>query len=147
MIFLSIIPCIIFSMLGGQLNKLFRPIGIPISIILIYLLSHNHPWWCCLPALIYAFELTLGYGENSKLAKWLKDDRLVRYFYGMICAIPIVISCILTWNLYFLPSSILPVIAYQLKLGSWGKIGKYDILPDDLFRGLSIGLAMSLALI
>lgn len=147
MIFLSILLVVIFWMLGGQLNKLFRPIGVPLSIIGIYLLWHNHSIWCILPTLLYGFELTLGYGENSKLMKWLHKEETIRTVYSFMCSLPVVIICALTHNWFSVISIIGIIIAFHLDLGSWGKIGKYDILPDDLFRGLSIGLAISFALI
>jgi len=134
-------------MLGGQINKLFRPIGMTISIALAYLIWHNHPWWCVLPVLLYAIDLDLGYGPNSKLFKWLKDDELVRDVYGVLCAIPVFLTCALTQKWFSMFGCLGVIVAYQLREGSWGRIGKYDILPDDLFRGLAIGLAMSWALI
>lgn len=147
MIFLCIPLVILFWLLGGQINKLIRPIGVPLSIIGIYLISHSYPWWYILPTLLYGFELTLGYGPNSKLEKWLGSDELVRIFYSFMCSLPVIFICALT-NKWFNTIGIIGIIlAFQIRAGSLGKIGKYDILLEDILRGSSVGLAMSLVLI
>lgn len=147
MIFTCIPLVILLWCLAGQINKLFRPIGVPLSIIAIYLLWHNHSIWYFIPTLLYGFELTLGYGDDSRLMKWLRNDESVRVVYSIMCCIPVIITCALTEN-WLSSISILGIIgAFQLRLGSLGKIGKYDFLSDDIFRGLSIGFGMSLALI
>lgn len=146
MIFLSIPLCILFSCLGGQINKLFRPIGIPLSIIGVYLLWHAHSWTYCLPVLGYGFIDTLGYGVNSKLMKWLKDDILVRDVFSILQCIPLIFTIALTQNWNACLGIMFILMAYQLRIDPWFKIGKYDVLPDDIARGASVGLAMSLAL-
>lgn len=147
MIFFCIPLVILFWILGGQINKLFKPIGVTLSIIGIYLLWHNYSVWYFIPTLFYAFWLTFGYGDDSKLMKWLRNDESVRIIYSIMCCLPVIITCALTKQWLDSIGIIGILIAFQLKLWSWGKIGKYDLLPEDIFRGLSIGLAMSLALI
>lgn len=147
MIFLSCIPIALFWCLGGQINKLFKPIGVTLSLIGCFFLFAHKPWWCVLPSLLYAGELTLGYGEDGKLMKWLQNDELVRIVFSLLCCIPVCFTIALTQNYYAFFSLLLILGAFQLKLGSWGKIGKYDILPDDISRGTSIAIAMSCALI
>lgn len=134
-------------MLGGQINKLFRPIGVSLSIFGIYLLFHNHPIWMGTPALLYGGILTIGYGRVSKLMLWLKSEQLVRIIYGLIVSIPVALVSLLNlkWSgLFGVP---LIVACSCIRMGSWGKIGKYDILPVDILRGLAVGLAMSWALL
>lgn len=137
----------VYWWMGGQINKIIRPIAIPLTIVSVYGIWHNHPWYCVLPALLYGFILTIGYGEGSKLMKLLKSDELVRDFYSALCAVPVFITCVLTQKWFSMFGCVGVVIAFQLREGSWGKIGKYDILPDDLFRGLALGLAVSWALL
>lgn len=147
MIFLIVPLVTILWMVAGQINKLFRPIGIPLSTIGVYCLLVNGVWWYCLPSLLYGFELTNGYGDNSKLMKWLKNDETVRIVYSVMCCLPVMITIAMTQNWSSSFSLLLILLAFQLRLGSWGKLGKYDILADDFFRGISIGLAISLALL
>lgn len=147
MIFLCIPLVVLFFMLGGQINKLFRPIGVSLSIISIYLIWHNHSPYYCIPTLAYAVILSLGYGENSKLMKWIDNEQLIRIFLGLMNCLPITIISLFTNNwmsLIFIPI----IVAVEcIRMGSWGKIGKYDILPVDIFRGLALSIAISFALI
>lgn len=138
---LSIPFITLFWCLGGQINKLFKPIGVTLSLIVFFFIAHHHPWYCILPSLLYGFELSLGYGENSLLMKWLKDDELVRDVYSLLCCIPPIFTIALTqnWNAYF--GLLFILVAFQFKLPSLGKIGKYDIITDDILRGLSIAVA------
>lgn len=146
MIFLCVPLCIVFGMLGGQINKLFRPIGITLSIIGIYLVFHNHPWWVCLPTLIYGGWLSMGYGENSKLMKWFKSDEIVRIVFSLICCVPPVLCSVFT-HLWSMWSIVLILVAFQVRMGSWGKVFGKDILPEDIFRWGAVGLSMSISLI
>lgn len=147
MIFLSVPLVVIFYMLGGQINKLFRPIGVPLSIIGIYLLTENHVLINCLPILWYAFTLTLGYGENSKLGKWLKSEQKVRIVLGLSSSIPIIILAIMNSN-YITLLCVPAIVAVEcIRMGRWGHIGNFDILPVDIFRGLIVGLACSWSLL
>lgn len=147
MIFWCVPLVILFWCLGGQVNKLFRPIGVTLSIIAIYLIVHNHSIWYIIPSLWYAFTLTLGYGENSKLMRWLKDEQRVRIVLGISSALPVIVTASLTQNYFALFGFPLIVGVECIRMGSWGKIGKYDILPVDIFRGLAVSLAISMALI
>lgn len=147
MIFLSVPLVILFYMLGGQINKLFRPIGVPLSIAALYLLHPTHPKWFVLPIMLYGVILTLGYGQDSKLMKWLKSEQLVRIVLGILVSIPVALTILLTRQ-WLASIGIVAIVGCScIRLGSWGKIGKYDILPVDIFRGLAVGLAMSMALI
>lgn len=154
MIFSCVPLVILFFMLGGQINKLFRPIGVPLSIFCFYLLSHKHPIWMGLPSLLYGFFLTQGYGENSLLMKWLKSEQWVRIVIGLYNTIPVIFTVLFTHNWWALLGVPVIVACSCIRMGKWGTIklfkvlGKdFDILPVDIFRGLAVGLAMSLALI
>lgn len=134
-------------MLGGQINKLFRPIGVPLSIVGVYSMFHNHPVWMCLPALLYGGILTLGYGVNSRLMKWLEDEQRIRIVLGILVGLPVIFTSALTQNWLAIVGFPVIVACSCIRMGSWGKIGKYDILPVDIFRGLAVGLANAVALI
>ncbi len=147
MIFLIVPFCILFSVLGGQINKLFRPIGITLTILFVYAIWHNHSLWCVFPVLLYGVIYTLGYGDNSKLMKWLKSEQLVRIVLGLLISIPIVICSVLTTNWLVIFSVPFIVAVECIRMGSWGKIGKFDVLPVDILRGIALGLGISFALL
>lgn len=147
MIFWCVPLVIIYFMLGGQWNKLFRPIGVPISIIAVYLVLPNHQWWCMLPVLWYGFSLTIGYGIDSKLMKWLKNEQAVRITIGILNSIPIPLIILMTMNWFAIMWVPIIIANSCLRLGSWGKVGDFDILPVDILRGLTIGLAISFSLL
>lgn len=146
MIFWCVPLVVLAFMAGGQFNKLFRPICVPFSIIVVYWLFYPDTVLVTLPVLLYGFLLTLGYGVNSRLMKWLRSEQAVRIVYGVLIAIPVLILSVITTNW----AAILwvPVIVANscIRMGSWGKIGKYDILPVDIIRGATLGLAVSCAL-
>lgn len=151
MVFYSVPLSVIFFVLGGQINKLFRPIGVTLSILGCYLLKPNHSPFLVLPVLWYAWVLTLGYGENSRLMKIFKTEQKVRIVLGLLNSVPIMILTVLTfkwWLLFFVPA----IVAVEcIRLGSWGSFmlfgKKFDILPVDIFRGLILSIANSCALI
>lgn len=147
MIFLSVPLCILFFMLGGQINKLFRPIGVTLSLIGLYIAWHNHSVWLFIPSLYYAFTLTLGYGENSKLMKWLKSEQKVRIVLGLSSSIPVLITVLLSHNWWALLGIPLIVGVECIRMGKWFSIGKFDILPVDIFRAVAVSVSMSLALL
>lgn len=151
MIFLSIPLVVLFYMLGGQLNKLFRPIGVPLSIFGVYFLAHNHPVWMGLPVLLYGGLLTLGYGVNSKLMKWLKSEQKVRIALGLAVSVPVPLIVLFTHNWWALVGVPVIVGCSCIRLGAWGSFNlfgrKFDILPVDIIRGLAVSLAVSWALI
>lgn len=137
MIFLSIPLVVVFFMLGGQLNKLFRPIGVPLSLL---------GCSCCkleaLPVLWYAFSLTLGYGVDSKLMKVLKSEQKVRIVSGLLNAVPVAVITSIThqwWDLIGIP---LIVGVWCIRLGKWGSINSFDILPVDILRGAALSAAI-----
>lgn len=141
MIFFSIPLVVLFYMLGGQINKLFRPIGVSLS---MYLLSLHHPL-IALPVLLYGGLLLIGYGENSKLMKWLKSEQAVRIVIGLLVSIPVLIITFITRKWIIGGLGIVAIVACScIRLGAWGKIGKYDILPVDIIRGAVLSLVISL---
>lgn len=143
--FLSIPLVVIFHMLGGQINKLYRPIGCTLSMVICFYLFPHREWFLSLPILFYAFRLTLGDGPNSKLMKVLKSEQKVRIVEGLLSSIPVLVEIMFSHNylvFLFIP---LIVASYCIRLGRWGHIGKFDILPVDIFRGLAIAVGNSLA--
>lgn len=147
MIFITVLPIIVFFMLGGQINKYYRPLGICLSLGLGWLIWHNHPWGCILPSVSYFGILLIGYGEHSLLMKIFKEEQSVRICYGILLGMPVLVTSFLTGNLWAILGFPLVVTSCMVRLGSLGRIGKFDILPTDFLRGLALGCAMCAALI
>lgn len=135
-------------MLGGQINKGLRRFGVPaISLIGIYIRiiskwskigSKN--WWRGWLILLYIPILSTGYGVDSCLMKIFKKDWLVRIMYGLFLALPQVLYCLIVgkYVLLLIPLIGLPVIC-SIRGGSLGKVGKYDLLIEDVLRGFFFG--------
>ena len=136
----------LFYMWGGQTEKWVRPVGVSLSIFSLYLAFHLSTWYVGLPALLYGFELTFGYGINSPFHIWLKDDEWVRDVYAVWCCIPVIIAMFITWNLLAIVGCLLIMASFQVRAGSLFSIGKYQFLIEDAYRSFAIGLAMSIAL-
>lgn len=85
---------------------------------------------------------SMGYGKNSRIMQMLNNEILVRALYAAISCLPFVF---LLTPFQFLISSILIIFAFQLRLGAL-KIGKYDLLFEDVVRSSAIALAVSLAI-
>ena len=79
--------------------------------------------------------------------KLLKSEQIVRIVLGLLTSVPIIVIGTIAakwWVLLFVPV----IVAVEcIRMGSWGKIGKYDVIPVDIFRGLALGIAISCALI
>ncbi len=148
MIFLCIPWIVLAYMLGGQVNKLFRPICVPIILLACFIFfDTTHLWYVILPSLLYGGILTLGYGVDSKLMKWFKHEQTVRIILGVLVGIPVLLTVVLTHNIYGLIGFPLIVSCSCIRMGKWVTIGDFDILLVDIFRGLAVGIGMSLALI
>jgi hypothetical protein len=148
MIFLSVPFVILAWMWGGQTEKWVRPVGVALSIYLIYLAFNLHTWYLGLPALMYGGELTFGYGEKSLFHKLAKgNDELIRIYYSIWCCIPVLVSCAIQGHWLRMLSCALIIGAFQIRAGSLGKIGKYDILIEDIARSLAVGTSMCISLV
>ena len=146
MIFWCIPFFVIFYMLGGQINKYFRPVGIVLTTLILYWIGYRETFLLCLPATLYMAILLIGYGVNSKLMKWLKSEQAVRIVLGLFVALPVVLITMLTHNWIALVGAVGIVAVSTIRLGQWGSIGGFEILPVDILRGTILGIAVSLAL-
>jgi len=134
----------VLGMVGGQSFKFARRYGIPTFALTIKSFgqtkSKKRKTWLLFLLLISPL-LSLGYGENSKLMKWIGSDWLVRIVYGFLLGLPF-----LVWNIWYAP--IVLACAWSVRAGSLGtfKIGKksYDILVEDMVRYFSLGVIISL---
>lgn len=151
MLFTAIPLVVLFYMWGGQTMKWIRPVGAALSIFGLYALLHHVPWtaiWLGAPALGYGFELAFGYGEKSWIAKFDKqNDTETRLLYALWCSIAVVVAAILHHNWLALLGPGLIFGAYQVHAGSAPfKIFGKDFLYEDLWRSLSLAIAMCWAL-
>ncbi len=139
-----IVPLIVAAWcVAGQQNKVLRPILVPIIGFAGALLFGAYSWWTGLPILLYGIILTIGYGEHSKLMQWLKNETLVRLVFSLLCCIPILLLTWLTWQPYKILICFGILGAFQIRGGSIGHIGKYDILLVDILRATAISSAIA----
>lgn len=137
-------PFVVLSwMIGGQLDKWIRPVGVALSIFISYAAFHLSTWYLGSPALLYGAELTLGYGENSVFHKLAGGvDWLIRLYYALFCCIPLIFLGVINHHLIELPWCFLVLIAFQMHAGQWVNLGKYQFLWEDFWRSFSIALAV-----
>ncbi len=148
--FLGLILIIIAWCLGGQLNKLWRPIAVPIILVILGIEAHNTPTYCLLPSLFYGGLLAIGNGPNSFLFKIFKEEQKVRIAYGVLLALPVAITSVLTMNYLGLIGFPLVVASVMARMGKWGSFNLFgkeiDILPTDILRAFTVGVTMLFAL-
>ena len=137
-------------LVGGQLEKGARRFGVP-GLALVAGLWEK---WKEAPKkrmklLVFVILipiLSMGYGVNSWLMGIFKKDWIVRFVYGIMLSVPLGIYTTLTPQNtmihYFIITGLL-VAAFQLRAGSLGKIGKYDILVEDIVRSLTLGYSIT----
>ena len=109
----------LLGMAGGQGKKYLRRIALPIVAALttkqLYLL-------------LYIPILAIGYGQNSVLMGFLGGDSLVRVVYAVLLSIPLVFR-----GKWVIPTICL-IAAFQVRAGSLGHFGDFDILIEDIVR-------------
>lgn len=147
--FIALPLVVLFYMWGGQAMKWIRPVGVALSLSGIYLLHHGKDpiWWGFL-AWMYGFELAFGYGEKSFIHKLAGgDDEKIRFFYGIWCSIPVLITALITGHWWAILCICLIIYDFQIHAGAAKfKVFGKDFLLEDLARSLAIGVAMALAL-
>ncbi len=168
-IYLLPLPIMVLWMIGGQFLKGARRFGVPGISTIIFILnrffgSPNSPQeeeekknmkvreWVAIGiyAVVLPFLLAVGYGENSWLRKKLGgNDLTTRATYGTMLSIPLGIFIALTqvspWK--YLIIVIALIGAFLIRAGSLGKIGKYDILIEDMVRSLTFGSSLVFILV
>ena len=124
-------------MIGGQAIKAIRRFGIPISSLIFILRNEkNKKEWNKYLLGFLAFVLSMGYGENSTVSKWLGGrDWLVRLVYGLLLGV-IVASAGFVYAVIIMPVIWLAKIPYSFK------VGKYDFLWEDFVRYSALGLCI-----
>lgn len=153
LIIIVLLGTILLWMLGGQINKLVRHIGVTI-LLTSYTSFQTRSLWL-VPFLSYGAILSLGYGDKSLLMRWLKNQRLVKAVYATLLAIPPVVCGMLLGHGWVLALYGVNLAVWQLELGSWGTIKykengvvvkEWNILGDDVVRGLALAVQWVVAL-
>ncbi len=149
---LLIVAICLLWLISGQMIKGLRRYAIPvIATAYVVMLKDKRKRWLAGLMLILSAILSLGYGENSDIRKFLGgSDFLTRIVISiMIASIPITYIflsqkhtniCDTSWSI--LTIIIVNVVAWQVHAGSLGKIGRYDILIEDICRALALGISI-----
>lgn len=135
-------------MIGGQLIKGVRRFGVPGLTLMVALIDKwkkEKKDWAVLVFVLLIPVLCMGYGVNSFLMKIFKKDWIVRVAYAIILSLPFLAYTLLSPQYTLLQYGIITVSligAFQVRAGTLAKIGKYDILIEDIIRGLTLGGAL-----
>lgn len=141
-----VISVVILWLCSGQFIKGLRRYAIPlIATAYVTLLKDRKRRWMASIMLVLSAILSLGYGENSHIRKWLGgSDFWTRIVMALLVVSIPTTYCILTYNVHYnVPCMIiLNLSAWQVHAGSLGKIGKYDILIEDIYRSLALAISI-----
>ena len=141
----------ILWLIGGQISKGARRYGVPgatLALLFIQLLKTNKKEMKqCLKYLIFLLlipALTVGYGINSHLMKWLKREWLVRVAYATMLSVPLLVYALVAGQVWKYPVILALLIgAFQVRADKLGTIGdSFDILVEDIVRSLTLGGAI-----
>ena len=115
-------------MLGGQVKTYYRRYVLPVlASLLSYFMTKNRRSARILALII---PMVMGYGQDSWLSKYFKQDWERRLVYSILVCVAVALYNF-SWYLVLIP------IAYQVRAGGF-KIGKYDFLFEDMARSGAI---------
>lgn len=143
----TIIPIVVvFWLISGQMIKGLRRYAIPaIATLYALFLKDRRKRWLAGFLLLLSGILSLGYGENSHIRRFLGgSDFWTRVVVaGLVASVPATYST-LTNGMSINPVCmvILNVVAWQVHAGSLWKIGTYDILIEDICRASALGISI-----
>jgi len=135
----------ILGMIGGQRIKAVRRYGIPAlsaTFIKIGLKPDKtrKDWVKYHLLVVLMFVLSMGYGEHSWLRSVFKTDWATRFIYACLISLVFIIA---PWQLYLVCLLAL-VVVFQIRAGSLGQIGRYDILVEDILRYYTLGWCVAI---
>lgn len=143
----TVVPIIVVLwLISGQMIKGLRRYAIPAiaSLYALFLKDRRKRWLAGL-LLILSGILSIGYGENSVLRKILGgSDTLTRLVVSVLVAtVPITYSVLTVGFSWSQPSIlVMNIIAWQVYAGTLFKIGKYDVLIEDICRSTALGVSI-----
>lgn len=147
-ILLPLIP--ILWLIGGQFWKLARRVLLPVvASIYAYLSRKKDDKRKWLPVTILSFiaVLSAGYGTDSIIKRLcFGNETLTRIFMAVLISSLFVCYLFLNHGKLILIPIIyaLNLIAWQVRAGSLCKIGKYDLLIEDLCRSFAFSISLVL---
>jgi hypothetical protein len=149
---LPIIPMFVFMYCwGGQVRNWMRRYVLPVSVMLLTMAYFHYStekhWYMAIPALLFIPDFVEGYGEKSWLFKLFKVDWETRMAYGFMCALTIAGEAVWQGHYWACTAVMIEPVLYLMEFSSWGKIGKYDILGDDVVRALGLSAYWIVAVI
>ena len=125
------------GMYGGQKNKSVRRIGIP-GFATLSALTDGFDWKD-LSFLLLIPLLSMGYGVDSFLTQIFGSDSLVRLVYALLLSLPFYFHGIKRGAV----ASVSLAVAFQIRAGSLGSVGGFDILIEDIARYSVLGLLIA----
>jgi hypothetical protein len=134
-------------LIGGQCSKWARRYLIAVLMTAYAYFANKEPQKrrAGIVFLAMAGFLSAGYGENSKIKKWCGGSETITRL-AMACLIAsvfVVYLCLTNGNVWKIPAIYaLNMLAWQVRAGSLGKIGKYDILVEDIFRASACAVSL-----
>jgi hypothetical protein len=143
----TIIPIVVLLwLISGQMIKGLRRYAIPLlATLYVAFLKDRKKRWLAGLMLIFSGILSLGYGENSHIRKFVGgSDFWTRIVMSLLIAsVPITYGLISHGFSIFQPMIVLVnIAAWQVHAGSLGRIGKYDILIEDICRSTALGVSI-----
>jgi len=142
----------ILWLIGGQVAKWARRYCVPTFAILAGLVRYlrdpkrNEHASKILVLIPLIGILSMGYGINSRLGKYLKKEWLIRLIYAIMISIPLWIYAFITptvplLNMVYVTAGLAG--AFQIHAGKLGTVGTFDILIEDLVRSFVFGVSLT----
>jgi hypothetical protein len=124
--------------MGGSdgYSKLYRRLGVPLAVFINSLFIAKIDINLCIVAFVMLFgSLSLGYGVNSHLTKWLKNPYAVRGTVGLLCSLS---ALPLMWGNWMLFGF------YTIMLVSWWTLnGNQRFKFNDEIEEFGMGLMIA----
>lgn len=129
--------CAVLYRMGGsdEYPKIFRRIGVPALIFINAVFISKVNVFLSLSSLFLLYgTLSMGYGINSKLTKWLKNGYLVRGTVGGLCALA---NLPILWGNWWLFGFYTIMLVSWMLLNGNGKF-KFKAEIEEFAMGLMI---------
>jgi hypothetical protein len=140
---------VICWLIGGQCAKWVRRFVLPLAVTAYAFWANREPKRRKFALVFLALIglLSAGYGEDSHLKRWCRDNEtLTRLAMACLISSVFLIYSLLTHHVTLLSGLIvaLNVGAWQVRAGSLGRIGRFDILIEDIARATACAVSLML---